>query len=184
MRQLILCAALIPVLAHAPQESACLLPPWPVIAEIDPVEKKCLATMIYGEARGEPTQGQIAVAYTAMNRAHSKTVCDVVLAPYQYSVFNGNSKLKQVAISLDLEPNFRNDQDQHSWKLALEIAKKVLNRGVPDPTQGATHYLAPRLMASSGYRYPRWSRQYTLVVVIDNHRFYRAWYPRNKKSES
>lgn len=154
----------------------------PTIAEM--AEQKCLATMVYGEARGEKELGQVAVAYSAVNRArHNKTLCDVVLAPKQYSIFNNNPALKAAAMSLHLPPKIKNPIDQTNWEQAQTVAENVAGRKVPDPTNGSTHYLAPKVMKAKGYVYPKWSYQYTLVTVIDNHKFYKPYYPKkNKKS--
>lgn len=140
---------------------------------IDPSEAKCLATMIYGEARGESERGQIAVAYTAVNRATKKSVCKVVLAPKQYSVFNNNPALKLAATSIHVEPVQKNSIDEKSWKQAVRVANIVLKKKVEDPTKGATHYLAPELMKKKKYRYPKWSKVYQLTAVIDKHSFYK-----------
>lgn len=49
----------------------------------------CLSSVIYWEARGEPLQGQIAVAQVVLNRVKSKqypnTVCKVVKQKKQFS---------------------------------------------------------------------------------------------------
>lgn len=144
----------------------------PTAAEL--AQQKCLATMIYGEARGEKKTGQVAVAYSALNRLTSnKTLCDVVLAPKQYSIFNNNPELVAAAKNLHLPPARKNVIDQRSWEEAQKVAELVIKRRITDPTNGSTHYLAPKLMKSKGYRYPKWSKEYTLVVVIDNHKFYK-----------
>lgn len=143
---------------------------------IDPVQEKCLATMIYGEARGESLQGQVAVAFTALNRAGkaaNKTVCNVVLAPKQYSIFNDNPALYAAATNPHIEPKQKNEIDQESWLRAVEVAAVVMRKKVEDPTFGATHYLAPKLMAIKQYKYPKWSRQYTVVAIIGDHKFYK-----------
>lgn len=136
-------------------------------------QEKCLATMIYGEARGEAKAGQVAVAYTALNRAVNRSVCDVILAPKQYSIFNGNAELIAVATSEDKEPDTKNKIDDESWELAQEVAKLVLDKKVADPTNGSTHYLAPKVMKIKKYKYPKWSIKYTKTVVIDGHHFYK-----------
>lgn len=133
-------------------------------------QEKCLAVMIYGEARGEPVKGQVAVAYTAVNRAVNKTVCKVVLAPKQYSIFNDNPYLQEVARSKTLEPVQKNITDSRSWKQAVKIAKSVLKREVRDPTKGATHYLAYKSLN----HIPRWSREFTKTAEIENHTFFKA----------
>ena len=129
--------------------------------------------MVYGEARGEVKTGQVAVAYTALNRAVNRSVCDVILAPKQYSIFNDNAELIAAAKSPDKNPDLKNEIDEESWKSAVEVARLVMNKEVADPTKGSTHYLAPKVMKIKGYKYPKWSKQYTLVAVIDNHKFYR-----------
>lgn len=137
-------------------------------------QEKCLAVMVYGEARGESKEGMTAVAYTAMNRAAKKTLCQVVLAPKQYSIFNNNPALRTAALSLHVEPTQKNEIDQKSWQKAVEVAAAVVRKQLPDPTNGATHYLAPKLMALKGYKFPKWSTEYKMVAVIDNHRFYKV----------
>lgn len=152
----------------------------PTVSEMQQV--KCLATMIYGEARGETKIGQVAVAYSAMNRLRAnKTLCDVVLAPYQYSIFNNNPELIAAAKSLHIEPKQKNVIDERSWDNAMEVAETVFKKSVPDPTKGSTHYLAPKVIAAKGFVYPKWSRQYKLVAVIDNHKFFKPFYPKKKK---
>jgi len=145
--------------------------------EYNTEQEKCLATMVYGEARGESLQGQVAVAFTALNRAgkaQNKTVCNVVLAPKQYSIFNNNPALQAAALSPHLEPTQKNIIDQESWKQALIVAQKVMRNQADDPTFGATHYLAPKLMVLKKFKYPKWSKQYKMVVMIDGHKFYKS----------
>lgn len=145
-----------------------------------PSQSKCLATMIYGEARGESKLGKIAVAYSAVNRAKRRTVCQEVLRPMQYSIFNKDSFLRSVALDLNAEPRQRNEIDQDSWQQSLQVAKLVLSGAVGDPTGGATHYIADQVMASKGYVYPKWSKQYTQVAEIGGHRFFKPYYPARK----
>ena len=144
----------------------------PTVAEM--TEIKCLATMVYGEARGEKKIGQVAVAYSAVNRARGKkSLCDVVLAPYQYSIFNNNPALRAAALSLHIEPAQKNKIDQKTWGQARYVAELVVNKKVPDPTAGSTFYLAPAVMKARGWKYPKWARVYQKVAVIDNHEFYK-----------
>lgn len=59
------------------------------VAKADTTQVNCLATAIYHEARGEPTQCQHMVADVVLNRASSKfypkTVCNVVYQRGQFS---------------------------------------------------------------------------------------------------
>ena len=63
-------------------------------AEFEERERRCLATAIYFEARGEPIRGQIAVGQVILNRVRSpqfpQTICGVV---YQGQMASGLSVL-------------------------------------------------------------------------------------------
>ena len=120
MRHLLLLLAIVPTACHMQDPNPAIhmgkagygrgtINP-PTVEELK--QAKCLATTIYGEARGEALKGMVAVAYTAMNRARDKTVCAVVLAPYQYSIFNDNPALRAAAMSLHLEPKQKNIIDK------------------------------------------------------------------------
>ena len=173
MKQLLL-LALVPTTLGLGQPMMCFKPHHtPKVVKVDMKQIKCLATAIYGEARSEPERGQVAVAYTALNRAVKKTLCQVVLQPKQYSVFNNNATLRNIAISPSKTPNQKNEIDKQSWQMALQVAHKVAHRAVPDPTGGATFYLADKVMKAKGYKYPVWSKQFEVMAIIDNHKFYK-----------
>lgn len=130
----------------------------------------CLATMVYGEARGESIKGQIAVAYTAKNRAKQKEkICKEVTRPYQYSVFNGNTKLKAIARNPSLTPPLTNAVDTDSWEDAKVVAAQVYDNTVDDPTHGATHYVAYALLK----RIPPWTYVFKRVGKIERHTFFK-----------
>lgn len=174
MRQLLLSLALIPTVCIPAETFMCYRNPQVEAAfKYQLEQEKCLATMIYGEARGEDDLGKIAVAYSALNRSIGKTICEVVLAPKQYSVFNDNAELKLVALNLDVEPGQKNNIDSYSWERSKHIASVVLQGKTQDPTGGATHYIADRVMKIKGYKYPKWSRKYKQVAEIGNHRFFK-----------
>lgn len=146
-----------------------------VEVKVSPKDVKCLAMTIYGEARGEPEQGMIAVGYTVVNRAINKSVCKVALEPMQYSVYNDNPTLQWAAQSLSPKaiPPKMNTIDRAAWKQSLAIADAVLHKWVVDPTNGATHYISPVAMKALGYKDPPWVRSFELAAVIDNHVFYK-----------
>lgn len=187
MRCLLLSLAMIPAALAVPTAlptGRVVLGEPTIVDEIDPQQEKCLATMVYGEARGEPELGQVAVAYTALNRAKNRTVCDVILAPKQYSIFNDNPSLRAAAMSLKVDPKHKNIVDEWAWEKAKKVAQIVMRRKVPDPTKGSTHYLAPVAMEALGYEYPEWSKQYKLVTVIHGHKFYRYAPPKKEKANA
>lgn len=171
MRYLIVIPALmVPIMVGTGMTTMCYREPF---LKTDPTQAKCLATMVYGEARGESITGKIAVAFSAINRAKNKSLCQIVLAPHQYSIFNNNPTLRKVALSSSIVPKQKNQIDNDSWDDSKLVAELAISGDLTDPTKGATHYIAPKIMAKNHYIYPRWTREYVLVATIDNHKFYK-----------
>lgn len=111
----------------------------------------CLALNVYHEARGEPLQGQVAVAHVTVNRARERNmrVCDVVFEPGQFSW-----TIKDPRVT-----------DEAAWQRSLQVAKRVYARRAPDPTAGANHYHAT-------YVAPRWAAGMARTTAIGRHIFY------------
>ena len=130
----------------------------PLLAKpIEQSEVYCLAQVIYFEARGEPIQGQIAVAHVTINRTKSSlfpsTICEVVAQknPCQYSWYcDGKS---------DILPN--NEQTVN----ALALANKILTTPFVDTTYGALFFHASSIN-------PGW-HNLEKTVEIGTHIFYR-----------
>jgi spore germination cell wall hydrolase CwlJ-like protein len=115
---------------------------------------RCLAKNIYHEARGEPLEGQIAVAQVTLNRVQSpryhNSVCGVVYAYRQFSW------------TLDKRKRVR---DAKAWQTALNISRAVLTKSVDLPEFRATHFHTRQIR-------PYWAKSKTRVAVIGNHIFY------------
>lgn len=117
-----------------------------------------LALNIYHEARGEPIQGQIAVAQVVLNRVYDpefpNTVKDVIRQPYQFSWYS---------------PYFNNSDridDYSAWQTSLRIARAVLNYEIMnDNTRGALYYHAESVS-------PKWSSFFRPTTQIGEHIFY------------
>lgn len=111
----------------------------------------CLALNIYHEARGEPIDGQIAVAAVTLNRVHDPrwpdNVCDVVYQPHQFSW-----TLQEHPLPID-EPE------------ALLLAFQLASEAQPNPDFG-THY------HSTDIDPPSWTAQLTQLGQVGIHRFY------------
>lgn len=136
---------------------------WPLIwanltgAPLDE-EQSCVATAIYFEARGEPFDGQLAVAEVIMNRARSgrypTTYCSVVKQPWQFS-FVRAGRFPAVNTS------------SASWSYAqaiTRIASKRLASALPHDV----------LWYHADYVAPTWGRRLSRVNKIGAHIFYRA----------
>ncbi|MBT2375765.1 cell wall hydrolase [Pseudomonas fluorescens] len=112
----------------------------------------CLALNIYHESRGEPIDGQIAVAMVTMNRAdwQPSEVCRVVYEKNQFSWTNSNKNKTQEPIA---------------WARAKRIAKRVVDRKHHDITYGATHFHSHTL-------HPAWRKTLKKTTMIGQHVFY------------
>ncbi len=124
----------------------------------------CLAKNIYHEARGEPVDGQYAVAEVTLNRVASKhypnTVCEVV---YQAN-FDVIRKRNVSAFSWT-ELDVTTPVDRNIWKRAWRIAKDVYDEQAEPRVEGALFY-------HSTYIRPRWSRRKRRIAKIGRHIFY------------
>lgn len=118
----------------------------------DDREHKCLATAVYFEARGEPMEGQLAVAQTIINRVESgrypSTVCGVINQPKQFSYDRSRS------------PRAGAD-----WETAQDIARIAMDDMWQEVAPKAISFHARRVS-------PNWSGK-TRVAAIGNHIFYR-----------
>ncbi|GAB1718164.1 MAG: cell wall hydrolase, SleB [Nitrobacter sp.] len=130
-------------------------------------QEKCLAEVVYFEARGEAVRGQIAVAQVVMNRVFSgyypTTVCGVV---YQ----NANHHLAcQFTFACDGIRDVVTEPDM--WDRARRIAKATLDGRLWLPEVGkSTHYHAY-------WVHPSWVHEMRKMYRTGVHTFYRprAW---------
>ena len=108
-----------------------------------------LSRLVYGEARGEPYTGQVAVAAVVLNRVRSSSFPNTVSGViYQSGAFDVVSDGQ-----INLTPN----------ETAKKAAQDALNGW--DPTNGAIYYFNPATATNKWI----WSRPMT--VTIGKHRF-------------
>ena len=124
-----------------------------------------LARTIYGEARGEPREGRIAVAWVILNRTRKRrrgrTIVEVCHAPAQFSCWNRSALGRAKIESLTLD----NDPERPALLHCLEATLAVLCGREGDPTGGATHYHAHDVR-------PSWARGREPSARIGRHSFY------------
>lgn len=108
-----------------------------------------LAKIIYGEARGEPYTGQVAIAAVVLNRVKSSSFPNTISGViYQSGAFTAVS---------DGQFNLTPDDT------ARKAAQDALNGW--DPTYGSIYYFNPNTATNAWI----WSRPY--VITIGKHRF-------------
>ena len=120
-------------------------------------EMMCLAQAVYFESRGEPLDGQLAVARVVVNRAESSLFpddyCAVVTQRAQFSFVRGG----QIPAPA---------RGSSAWDRAKAIAR-IAHRDLWDsPAHDALYFHAT-------YVRPRWAGRLTARATIENHVFYR-----------
>jgi len=131
-------------------------------AEFEDRERRCLATAIYFEARGEPERGQVAVAQVILNRVRSpifpQTICGVV---YQGQMHKG------CQFSFACDGHTDTPRDNGQWALAQDLSKRIMAGELWLPEVGySTFYHA-------NYVYPRWASKMNKIDKIGRHIFYK-----------
>ncbi len=120
-------------------------------------QMRCLAGAVYFESRGEPLQGQLAVAEVVINRASDArwpaSYCGVVLQRAQFSFVRGG-QIPRVNTS------------KATWHRAKAVAQIAHDNLWQSEASEAVYFHAD-------YVSPRWSRAKTRVARIDTHVFYR-----------
>ena len=131
-----------------------------------------LARTMYGEARGEGAAGMTAVAHVVFNRIDARSwwgrnMVGVCHKPWQFSCWNANdpNRVRLLAVT-GADPTFRSASDIAA---ALTQAQAAGQRSRDDPTNGATHYYAPRIVAR-----PRWATGLQPCARIGGHDFFRG----------
>ncbi len=108
-----------------------------------------LARLVYGEARGEPYTGQVAVAAVVLNRVKSSSFPNTIAGViYQKGAFDVVSDGQ-----INMTPN----------STAIKAAQDAINGW--DPSYGSIYYFNPATATNKWI----WSRPH--MVTIGNHRF-------------
>jgi spore germination cell wall hydrolase CwlJ-like protein len=119
-------------------------------------DQECIAAAVYFEARGEPIEGQLAVASVVLNRAASgrypASICAVVTQAAQFS-FVRQGKIPPIARATE------------AWRKALAIAHVAVERLVQQIDSNVLWYHA-------NYVRPAWGRRLLRVTQIGTHIFY------------
>lgn len=120
-------------------------------------QQRCLALNIYFESRGEPQEGQMAVAHVTLNRVQSNrfpnSICEVV---YQHKQFSWTH------IRRNQTPT-----DAEAWRRAQNIARMAIkwHKIGEDFSDGALFFHAD-------YVRPYWAAHFDKTVRIGKHIFY------------
>jgi spore germination cell wall hydrolase CwlJ-like protein len=121
----------------------------------------CMALNVYHEARSEPVEGQLAVAFVTLNRTKQDEfpddICGVVT----------QSRGASCQFSWTCGENSITPRNAEQFRNALQVSIDALTGVASDPTDGATFFV------SSRSKRPSWTRGLTQTAAIDGHVFFR-----------
>lgn len=122
----------------------------------------CLAEAIYFEARGEPVEGQFAVAEVIFNRVDSpkfpNSICKVVR--------QGTGRKHACQFSYNCDGKLEYIANGSAYDQAKRVARVSMDRKTRPLTKGATFYHATFVS-------PSWARSFQHVATIGVHKFYK-----------
>lgn len=126
---------------------------------------RCLTEALYFEARGEPIEGQYAVAEVILNRVdhpnYPNSICGVI------NQGTGRQFACQFTYTCDGRPE--DIDDTGAWGRLGQISRIMIDGAPRDLTAGATHYHADWVN-------PQWASLYPRTADIGIHYFYRQQY--------
>ncbi len=126
-------------------------------SDVSGLEQDCLASAVYFEARGEPIDGQLAVADVVLNRVKSgkypETICGVVEQPWQFSFVNATGRIPAA------------NRASEAWKKAVAISKIALDDLDVQVSKDVLWYHAD-------YVAPSWGKRLTKEKKVGLHIFY------------
>ncbi|VDD88702.1 unnamed protein product [Enterobius vermicularis] len=110
-----------------------------------------LTKVIYGEARGEPYEGKVAVAHVVLNRARSNgtSIQAEASRAFQFEGYAAAGGMPETGARADCE----------------RIASDVIAGRTSDPTHGSRHF------CTVDY-YPDWAAGKQPCAVIGRHKFF------------
>ena len=116
-----------------------------------------LAMMVCLEAAGEPFQGQVGVAYVAVNRSEQwgQPLTQVIMAPNQFGGWRQAQRLERL--------------DPRTWVSCQRAAQAAMSRMRPDPTFGAVHVLSEQDLRHP----PPWVRHMRITTKIGRQTFFK-----------
>jgi spore germination cell wall hydrolase CwlJ-like protein len=119
-------------------------------------EQDCLANAVYFESRGEPIEGQLAVAQVVLNRASSgrypTDLCSVITQKAQFS-FIRHGRFPAA------------DKGSEAWRKAVAVAKIAREKMAPSVASDVLWYHAT-------YVSPGWGKRLNKSAQIGLHIFY------------
>jgi spore germination cell wall hydrolase CwlJ-like protein len=134
-------------------------------------DPEILELTLFGEARGEPIEGQIAVGCVIRNRLHNnpakyKSYSDVCLEKEQFSCWNSNDP--NYVMLLKMGTNLINGANTTDRQCAW-VAQGIINWAIRDNTNVALHYMTKELFMTNR---PTWAANVKDTQIIGKQIFF------------
>jgi spore germination cell wall hydrolase CwlJ-like protein len=126
---------------------------------------QCLAENIYFEARGEPIEGQYAVAEVTLNRTRARNFPRSICAVVHENRWDPTRR-RFVADFSWTELGALSPEDGPAWRQAMNVANAAYDDLHQSVVPGALFYHTTNVR-------PEWARSRRPVATIGNHVFYR-----------
>lgn len=133
---------------------------------------------LYGEARGEPIEGQIAIGCVIRNRVHvgrwGGSYAKVCLAPWQFSCWRpegGRANYETVVAAAEMLARSTTLPDDPLLRQCAWVAQGVIGAWILDTVRDATHYYAPDAMHPAG-AVPKWAVGLVPAARTGRHLFF------------
>jgi len=134
-------------------------------------ESEIMFLTIIGEARGEPIEGQVAVANVIMNRSkiRKQYIKDVCLADRQFSCWNQNDPNRRI-LDILADEMMKGEYNYDKYKQIQWVVDGILSNKLKDNTKGRDYYMTNSLFNSDSK--PSWSKApKTTPIKIGSHIF-------------
>jgi N-acetylmuramoyl-L-alanine amidase len=131
------------------------------------------ALTLYGESRGEPIQGQVAVGCVIRNRVEKsvhKSYKEACLQRFQFSCWNENDPNRNILLEMGEKILNQESVNDIYFSQCKFLAIGIMNGSLIDNTKGANHYMTWDLFNSK--KKPSWAKNAKNLQTKGNQIFF------------
>lgn len=145
--------------------------------ELELTDHHALALTLWGEARGEPLEGRVAVASVIRNRLKTgrwgESYRDVCLWPWQFSCWKPQGGKDNYEATRALAYQLIRDEKPEDSILreCLWIAHGIIGEWIRDSVKGGTHYMTRELYETKP---PYWVNGKKPIATVGAHVFFKG----------
>lgn len=137
-------------------------------------DQEVLTLTLFGEARGEPIAGLVAVGCVIRNRLHNsnkyKSYKDVCFAPKQFSCWNESDTNYPILIELAQNMIIGMVGKDPAYRRCLLVASGIIDWSLNDETKSSSYYITTDLFNSNDR--PIWAKNPIHPIELGHHTFF------------